>query len=87
MLTFDLNAEIKRLRNEDAWQAGRNSKTLVKHAHFRMVPSVRKPEAPLHEHKAAGRISVQTVAGHCGAKSLTCLRNICRHLRVHFLTT
>jgi hypothetical protein len=27
MLTFDLNAEIKRLRNEDAWQAGRNSKT------------------------------------------------------------
>lgn len=36
--------------------------TLVKHADFRIVLIVLKPETRLHEHKAAGRISVQTVA-------------------------
>lgn len=64
MLTFNLNAEIQRLREEDAWQGGRNSKTLIKHAHFWIVSTVLKREADLHTHKAAGRISVQTVAGH-----------------------
>ena len=30
ILSFDLNAEIEQLRSENAWQGGRNSKTLVK---------------------------------------------------------
>ena len=64
MLTFDLKAEIERLRGENAWQGGRNSKTLVKHADFRVVLVVLQAKARLHEHKAAGRISVQAVAGH-----------------------
>ncbi len=64
MLRFDLKAEIERLRGENAWQGGRNSKTLVKHADFRIVLTVLQSEARLHEHKAAGRISVQVVAGH-----------------------
>jgi quercetin dioxygenase-like cupin family protein len=64
ILSFDLNAEIERLRDENAWQAGRNSKTLVKHSDFRVVLTVLKSNARLHEHKAAGRISVQDVAGH-----------------------
>ena len=64
MLSFDLNAEIEGLRKENAWQGGRDSKTLVKHADFRVVLTVLKAGARLHEHKAAGRISVQTVAGH-----------------------
>ncbi|MGC1583683.1 MAG: hypothetical protein WA766_19545 [Candidatus Acidiferrales bacterium] len=64
MLSFDLNAEIEQLRKEDAWQGGRNSKTLVKHSDFRVVLTVLKSGARLHEHSAAGRISVQTVAGH-----------------------
>ena len=34
ILSFDLNAEIARLRSENAWQGGRNSKTLVKHPDF-----------------------------------------------------
>ena len=63
-LSFDLNAEIARLRSENAWHGGRNSKTLVKHPDFRVVLTVLKSNARLHEHKAAGRISVQTVAGH-----------------------
>jgi quercetin dioxygenase-like cupin family protein len=64
MLAFDLNAEIERLRKEDAWQGGRNSKTLVKHPDFRIVLTVLKREAGLHTHQAAGRISVQTLAGY-----------------------
>jgi quercetin dioxygenase-like cupin family protein len=64
ILSFDLNAEIARLRSENAWQGGRNSKTLVKHPDFRVVLTVLKSNARLREHKAAGRISVQAIAGH-----------------------
>jgi quercetin dioxygenase-like cupin family protein len=64
VLTFDLNAEIKRLREEDAWQGGRDSKTLVKNQDFRIVLTVLKADALLHEHKATGRISVQVLSGH-----------------------
>ena len=64
MLTFDLNAEIKRLREENAWQGGRDSKTLVKNEDFRIVLTVLKANALLHEHKATGRISVQVLSGH-----------------------
>ena len=64
ILSFDLNAEIELLRGENAWQGGRNSKTLVKHPDFRVVLTVLKSNARLHEHKAAGRISVQAIAGH-----------------------
>lgn len=64
ILSFDLNGEIKRLREENAWQAGRNSKTLVKHPDFRLVLTVLQSGTRLHEHNSAGRISVQVVAGH-----------------------
>ena len=64
ILSFDLNAEIEGLRGENGWQAGRDSKTLVKHPDFRVVLTLLKSGARLHEHKAAGRISVQAVAGH-----------------------
>ena len=64
MLTFDLNAEIKRLREENAWQGGRDSKTLVKNQDFRIVLTVLKADALLREHKATGRISVQVLSGH-----------------------
>jgi quercetin dioxygenase-like cupin family protein len=64
ILPFDLNSEIAQLRGENAWQGGRNSKTLVKHPDFRVVLTVLKSNARLHEHKAAGRISVQALSGH-----------------------
>jgi hypothetical protein len=41
IVSFDLDGEIKRLREEHRWQAGRNSKTLVKHPDFRVVLTVR----------------------------------------------
>jgi quercetin dioxygenase-like cupin family protein len=64
MLTIDLNGEIKRLREENSWQGGRDSKTLVKNEDFRIVLTVLKANALLHEHKATGRISVQVLSGH-----------------------
>lgn len=63
MLTFDLNGEIKRLREENSWQGGRDSKTLVKNEDFRIVLTVLKANALLHEHKATGRISVHVLSG------------------------
>jgi len=63
-LTFDLTAEIKGLREENAWQGGRNSKTLVKNEDFRIVLTVLQSNALVHEHKATGRISVQALSGH-----------------------
>lgn len=64
MLSFDLKTEIERLRSENAWQGGRNSKTLVKNEDFRIVLTVLQCNALLHEHKATGRISVQALSGH-----------------------
>jgi len=63
-LTFDLNAETKRLREENVWQGGRDSKTLVKNQDFRIVLTVMKADAFLQEHKTSGRISVQVLSGH-----------------------
>lgn len=64
MLTFDLNGEIKQLREENSWHGGRDSKTLVKNEDFRIVLTVLKANALLHEHKATGRISVHVLSGH-----------------------
>lgn len=64
MLAFDLGAEVKRLREENSWQGGRNSKTLAKNEDCRIVLTVLQSGALLHEHRTSGRISVQTVAGH-----------------------
>ncbi len=64
MLDFNLAAEITALRNEPSWRSGRNAKTLVKYPDFRIVLTVLKRGAVVREHQAAGRISVQTIAGH-----------------------
>jgi quercetin dioxygenase-like cupin family protein len=64
VLSIELSAEIERLRGENVLHSGRNSKTLAKHPDFSVVLMVLKGGARLHEHKTAGSISVQTVAGH-----------------------
>lgn len=75
LLEFDLKAEMKQLRQEAPWRdTGRNAKTLVKHPDFRIVLIVMKAKTHMREHKAAGRISVQTLTGnvrlHLPAKSV-----------------
>jgi quercetin dioxygenase-like cupin family protein len=63
-LTFDLAEQIASLRQEPYWQSGRNSKTIVKYTDFRVVLTAIKAKTTIHEHHAAGRISVQTLQGH-----------------------
>jgi quercetin dioxygenase-like cupin family protein len=65
VLAFDLAHEVARLHEQAAWQQGdRNAKTLVKEADFRIVLIALRAGARMEEHRAAGRISVQTLAGH-----------------------
>ncbi len=63
-LTFDLEAEIDRLHAEDSWRHGtRNAKTLVKEPDFRVVLVALKSKARIEEHRAPGRLSIQTLTG------------------------
>ena len=63
-IEFDLATQISKLRLEEAYQHGRTSRTLVKHPDFRVVLTALKAGVRIQQHKAAGRISVMTVAGH-----------------------
>ncbi|MCC7155916.1 MAG: cupin domain-containing protein [Bryobacterales bacterium] len=63
-LTFDLPEQIRELRQEPYWQSGRNAKTLVKYDDLRIVLTAMRANTTIHEHRAAGRISVQTIEGH-----------------------
>jgi quercetin dioxygenase-like cupin family protein len=63
-LEFDLAAQVQDLRWEDTWTSGRNSKTIVKHPDLRLVLTIMKANTRIHEHSAAGSISVQTISGH-----------------------
>jgi len=66
VLQFDLGEEIDQQRKEESWRqgAGRSSKTLVKYDDLRIVLISMKADTQMHEHKAAARISVQTLTGH-----------------------
>ncbi len=63
-LEFELRTQIEMLRNEGPYKHGRNSKTLIKYPDFRIVLTVMKAGDHIQQHKAAGRISVQTLSGH-----------------------
>jgi quercetin dioxygenase-like cupin family protein len=63
-LTFDLGAELERLRAEESWLQGtRNAKTLVKEPDFRLVLISLRRDGRMEEHRAPGRISIQTLTG------------------------
>ncbi len=64
-LTFDLAEEVERLRTEESWRQGtRNAKTLVKEPDLRIVLIVMRQGARMEEHRAPGRLSIQTLTGH-----------------------
>ena len=63
-LEHDLMNAIDELRREPAWQTGRNARTLVKYADFRVVLTVLKAGERTQEHAVQARISVQALAGH-----------------------
>lgn len=66
LLDFDLAEETRRQRQEKPWLrgTGRSSTTLVKHPDLRVVLISMKAHTRMHEHAAAGRISVQTLSGY-----------------------
>lgn len=65
MLAFDLAREMALLHEESAWQHGdRNAKTLVKEPDFRIVLIALRAGGRMEQHRAAGRISIQTLTGH-----------------------
>lgn len=66
LLQFDLAGELDQLHRDDSWlqPTGRSSKTLVKHPDLRIVLIAMRANTRMHEHNAAGRISVHTLAGH-----------------------
>jgi len=64
LLTFDLDAELERLHAEEGWQQGtRNAKTLVKEPDLRIVLIALRQGGRMEEHRAPGRLSIQTLTG------------------------
>jgi quercetin dioxygenase-like cupin family protein len=64
LLRCDFATELERLRQEYPWREhGSNAVTLVKHPDLRVVLMALKAGARIQEHKAAGRISIQTLSG------------------------
>ena len=66
LLQFDLAGELDQLHRDESWlqPTGRSSKTLVKHPDLRIVLIAMKGNTRMHEHSAAGRISVHSLNGH-----------------------
>ncbi|HVS88471.1 MAG TPA: hypothetical protein VHF01_09670 [Candidatus Acidoferrum sp.] len=66
MLQFDLASELDQLHRDESWlhPTGRSSKTLVKYPDLRIVLIAMKANTRMHEHTAAGRISVHSLNGH-----------------------
>ena len=70
MMSFDLVREQEQLRQEESYRAGdRNAKTLVNAPGLHIVLTVMQRGAQLKEHKVAGPISIQTLAGRIRLRS------------------
>jgi quercetin dioxygenase-like cupin family protein len=66
VLQFGLSSELDELHRDEAWlqPTGRSSKTLVKYPDLRIVLIAMKANTRMHEHTAAGGISVHLLNGH-----------------------
>ena len=70
-MSFDLELEAEKLRQEGSFRGGdRNARTLVKEHGLSVVLTVMRSGARLQEHKTAGALSVQTLAGHISLRVL-----------------
>jgi quercetin dioxygenase-like cupin family protein len=63
---FNLASELDQLHRDESWlqPTGRSSRTLVKYPDLRILLIAMKANTRMHEHTAAGRISVHTLDGH-----------------------
>jgi len=64
LLQFNLNMEIEKLRQEDAWKTtSRNTKTLVKYPDLRIVLISLKSGKRMENHRTDESISIQVLSG------------------------
>lgn len=63
ILSFDLSEEVRRLESEQPWQAEHTANTIVKYPDLRIVLVALKAGGRLHEHRTAGRLSIQALSG------------------------
>jgi quercetin dioxygenase-like cupin family protein len=63
LLTFDLSKEVDRLVSEQPWQAEHTANTIAKYPDLRIVLVALKSGGRLHEHRTAGRLSIQCLSG------------------------
>jgi quercetin dioxygenase-like cupin family protein len=69
LLLFDLDDEIQRLKSEQPWQAEHTANTIVKYPDLRVVLVALRAGGQLKEHRAAGRISIQSLTGTVRVKA------------------
>lgn len=64
VMPFDLAAEVERLHLEESWRQGTHTaKTLVKEPDLRVVVVALRQGGRIEEHRAPGRIAIQTLSG------------------------
>ncbi|HMH21097.1 MAG TPA: hypothetical protein VK563_04950 [Puia sp.] len=65
LLTFDLPAIIRNIKNEDAWKKGdRNAITLLKNSSMRIVLIALQERAEINFHQSGNLISMQLLEGY-----------------------
>lgn len=69
LLAFDLRKEVGRLESEQPWQAEHTANTIVKYPDFRIVLVALKAGSRLHEHRTAGRLSIQALSGEFSVRA------------------
>ena len=75
LLAFDLAVEAAQVRYEHGWRDGdRNANTLVHAPDLRVVLIALRRGARMHEHRTAGRVTIQATAGrvrlHCADQTV-----------------
>ena len=63
LLELDLQAELRWLESEQPWQAEHTAHTIAKYPDLRIVLIAVKAGGRIKEHRTAGRISIQALAG------------------------
>jgi quercetin dioxygenase-like cupin family protein len=63
-LSFDLQAELDRLKHEAPWrERGHNAITLAKYPDLRLVAAVLRPGVKMSTHEPSERVSLQVLSG------------------------
>jgi quercetin dioxygenase-like cupin family protein len=69
LLTFDLSKEVDQLLSEQPWQAEHTANTIAKYQDLRIVLVALKAGGRLHEHRTAGRLSIQCLSGEIDVRA------------------